>query len=150
MNEADIVGRYVVSQDGGDTDFRVSLERTAPEIGVRVHGRNEGGHFGRVVRIADVGSAHARVELGREDDLLEEGRPELLVRRVRTEPAAAVAEMAAGCRYLVRRHRLRPARIRDVHQERNMPDLDRAEARRRFRGADYELAVRADVVPRVG
>src|SRR5437899_12180167 len=79
VDEPTVVRCDVVRLDGLDADVGVPLERAAAEVGGGGHGRNEEGRLRRVVGIANVDGAYARIELRDEDELLEEGRPELLV-----------------------------------------------------------------------
>src|SRR5712691_10713144 len=126
--------RDVVRLDGLDADVGIPFEWAAAEVGGGGHGRNEEGRLLRVIRIANVYGAHARIELRDEDELLVEGWPKLLVGRVRSEPAAAIAELAARGRHLEGADRLRLPLARDVHRVRQMADLVGTEIRRRLGG----------------
>src|SRR5262249_44768704 len=57
------------------THVRVALVGPAPEIGVPGHGGNVEGDVGRVVGVADVESAHARIEVRDELEFLVKGDP---------------------------------------------------------------------------
>ena len=85
IDEPAIVGRDVVRLDRLHTLVRIPLERATPQVGVGVHGGDEEGHLFGIVGIANVRNPYTCVELGGEDELLIEGRPELFVGRVRAE-----------------------------------------------------------------
>src|SRR5712691_3475548 len=151
VDEPTVVRCDVVRLDGLDADVvGVPLERAAAQVGGGGHGRNEEGRLLRVIRIANVYGAHARIELRDEDELLVEGWPKLLVGRVRSEPAAAIAELAARSRHLEGADRLRLALRGGVHRVGQVADLIGAEVRRRLGGDEHDVANGSDVVAGIG
>jgi hypothetical protein len=70
-----------------------------------------------LIRVAHVDRAHAGIEVGDEGDLLVEHRRHALIRGVRAEASAALAEISARFGHREIRHHHRPRFDRDVDEE---------------------------------
>src|SRR3989441_1551232 len=153
VDVAAVVGRDVVGLDDLPRDVLLALELADALVGGLRDLRDEVRGLLRVVGVAHVDRAEARVEVRDEHDLLVERRTHLLVRRVRTEPPAAIDEVglaapAARGEDLERRDRLRATLRRDVHERRDVTRLV-AEVLRRLGDHDDDVALRGLLIARV-
>src|SRR5262249_19278702 len=139
VNIAAIIGGDIVRLDHLPAYFRIALIGATTKVGVLGHRGDEERNILWVVWIADIEGAHTAVEVRDKDDLLIEGRPEPLIRRVRAKAAAQVAKPALRRGDLRRGNRLRPTLGGDIGHKCKVAELG-AEMSRCLGGYDHNVA----------
>src|SRR5215469_18574758 len=92
VDVAAVVRSNIIRLDHPPADIRIALIGAAPIVGVLSYRGDEIGDVLRIVWIADIECADAGIEIRHENDLFVEGRPELLICRVRAKAPAPIAE----------------------------------------------------------